>query len=49
MISNQIIIKAKITFKTTEEGGRKTGVKSEYFNGNRTCFTSQFGQVTFSV
>jgi len=30
MISNQIIIKAKITFKTTEEGGRKTGVKSGY-------------------
>jgi translation elongation factor EF-Tu-like GTPase len=30
MINNRIVIKAKITFKSTEEGGRKTGIKSGY-------------------
>jgi len=30
MINNQIIIKAKITFNTTEEGGKKRGIKPGY-------------------
>ena len=30
MISDPFVIKARITFKTTEEGGRKTGIKSGY-------------------
>jgi hypothetical protein len=30
MISNRIVVKAKITLKTTEKGGRNTGIKSGY-------------------
>lgn len=55
LTNNLIIVKAKITMKTTEEGGRKSGFKSGYrpdhvfeWPSNSSILRAYIGDIQFS-